>query len=147
MDSHKKPNFFNNRNDDSTSGYNNNSRFKNNGSPQRELDEYARMAFTMKIISGSDTLMMFYNDYEKEEKEKETYNNEIKKYEANTRGSFVDLYDLGDHEKVGSMSDIHVVITHANLRQQMWLHVLLQYKTFSSLQVRFCCWKKRVNLM
>ncbi len=116
------------------SGHNNSSHFR--GSPQREFDEYGRMAFTMKVITGSGVLMDLYNEYEKEDKEKENYNNEIKKCEANTKSSFVDLYDLADHERIGSMSETHMVITHTAHKPHMWLHLLLQYKTFSSLSVR-----------
>jgi len=131
MNSDKKLHYLHLQQD--SSGHNN-SNFR--GSPQRETDEYGRMAFTMKVITGSGILMELYNEYEKEEKGKETYNNEIKKYEANTKSSFVDLYDLGDHEKLGSMSETHMVITHTPHKPQMWLHLLLNYKTFSSLSVR-----------
>jgi len=130
LDSNKKPSYVNIY--EEARGYN---RFKNSGSPNRDLEENGRLAFVMKVISGSATLMPLYTEYEKEEKEKENYNNEIKKYEANTRSSFVDLYSLGDHEKVGSISETHVVITHHPHRHQMWLHILLQYQSFSSLSI------------
>jgi len=109
-----------------------------NGSPKsrkKELSESEKSAFAMKLIIGSSSLELILSEYEKDEKEKELYNKEIKQAEDNEKAKYMNLYDLKDTEKISTISSSHLIFTHARYKPQFFMHLCLKYSYFPSLMV------------
>ena len=98
-----------------------------------EVSENDRLAYAMRILTDSDSLGRIYQEYERGDKDQ--YAKEMKAAEESNTFGFRDIYDLSDDERRVAISPNFIVFTQTEKKPQFFIHMCLEYTSFSSLWV------------